>query len=54
MLDFDVILGITWLSQNHNVLNYNSKIVTLDLLGMNKLERERVYKAKMVRIISFI
>lgn len=31
MLDFDIILGITWLFINHAIPNYNAKIVTLEI-----------------------
>lgn len=31
MLDFDVILGMIWLSSYYVVLNYNAKTVTLEI-----------------------
>lgn len=31
MLDFDIILGMTWLSPYHVVLNYNAKTLTLEI-----------------------
>ena len=33
MVDFDVILGMTWLSPNFAILDCNAKTVTLPSLG---------------------
>ena len=33
MVDFDVILGMTWLSPNFAILDCNAKTVTLAKLG---------------------
>ncbi|WMV55117.1 hypothetical protein MTR67_048502, partial [Solanum verrucosum] len=49
MTDFDIILGITWLSPYYAVLNCNGKTVTLEI----KLEWEGVYKPKPSKVISF-
>lgn len=38
MLDFDVILGITYLSLYHAILKFNVKIVTLEMPGMDNLD----------------
>ncbi|WMV18340.1 hypothetical protein MTR67_011725 [Solanum verrucosum] len=54
MTDFDIILGMTWLSLYYVVLNYNTKFVTLEILGREKLEWEGVYKPKQAKIISSI
>lgn len=54
MLDFDVILAMTWLSPYHVVLNSNAKTVTLSMNVMDKLGWEGVYKDKSVKIISFV
>lgn len=34
MLDFDVIIGMDWLSHHHIVLDFYTKIVTLAMPGM--------------------
>ena len=54
MTDFDIILGMTWLSPYYVVLNCNTKSVTLEILGVEKLEWEGVYKPKRTKIISSI
>lgn len=54
MLEFDVILGMTYLSLYHAILNYRAKIMTLAIPEMDKLEWERVYKAKSIKIILFV
>ena len=38
MIDFDIILGMTWLSPYNVVLNCNTKFVTLEIPGREKLE----------------
>ncbi|WMV07891.1 hypothetical protein MTR67_001276 [Solanum verrucosum] len=54
MTDFDIILGMTWLSPYYVVLNCTIKSVTLEILGKEKLEWEGVYKPKRTKIISSI
>ncbi|WMV30007.1 hypothetical protein MTR67_023392 [Solanum verrucosum] len=54
MIDFDIILGMTWLSPYYVVLNCNTKFVTLEISVREKLEWERVYKPKQAKIISSI
>ena len=53
MVDFDVILGMTWLSQNFAILDCNAKTVTLAKPGTDPLVWERDYTSNLVRIISF-
>ena len=53
MVDFDVILGMTWLSQNFAILDCNAKTVTLAKPGTDPLVWEGDYTSNMVRIISF-
>ena len=48
MVDFDVILGMTWLSLNFAILDCNAKTVTLAKPGTDD------YTSTPVRIISFI
>ena len=43
MVDFDVILGRTWLSPNFAILDYNAKTVTLAKPGIDLLEWEGDY-----------
>ncbi|WMV30088.1 hypothetical protein MTR67_023473 [Solanum verrucosum] len=52
--DFNIILGITWLSPYYVVLNCNAKSVTLEIPGREKLELEVVYKPKPTKFIFFI
>ena len=33
IIDFDIILGMTWLYPYYVVLNYNTKSVTIEILG---------------------
>ncbi|KAH0674816.1 hypothetical protein KY290_024668 [Solanum tuberosum] len=54
MIDFVIILCLTWLSPYYDVLNFNAKFVTLEILGRKKLKWEGVYKPKQAKIISFI
>lgn len=54
MSDFDVILGMTRLSSYYSILNSNAMTMTLAIPRMDKLEWEKVYKDKSVRIISFV
>ncbi|WMV47023.1 hypothetical protein MTR67_040408 [Solanum verrucosum] len=46
MTDFDIILGMTWLSLYYVVLNCNAKFVTLEIPSREKLKWEGVYKSK--------
>ncbi|WMV25992.1 hypothetical protein MTR67_019377 [Solanum verrucosum] len=52
MTDFDIILGMTWLSLYYAVLNYNAKSVTLEIPGRKKLEWEGVYKPKPAKVVD--
>ncbi|XP_069145477.1 uncharacterized protein [Solanum lycopersicum] len=52
--DFDIILGMTWLSPNYVVLNCNTKSVTLEIPGKEKLEREGVERPRQAETISSI
>ena len=54
MVDFDVILGMTWLSLNFAILDCNAKTVTLAKPGTNPLVWEGDYTSNLVRIISFL
>lgn len=52
MLQFEVILYMTWFSPYHIILNCNAKTETIAI--QDKLEWEGVYKAKTLKIISFV
>ena len=54
MDDFDVILGMTWLSPQFAILDSNVKMVTLAKTGTNPLVWEGDYNSNPVRIISFL
>ena len=54
MVDFDVILGMTWLSPNFAILDCNAKSVTLAKPGTDLLVWEGDYTSTPVRIISFL
>ncbi|KAH0632992.1 hypothetical protein KY284_035778 [Solanum tuberosum] len=52
--NFDINLGITWLSSYYVVLNFNTKSLTLEIPGREKLEWKGVYKSKPSNVISYI
>ncbi|WMV09196.1 hypothetical protein MTR67_002581 [Solanum verrucosum] len=54
MVDFDVILGMTWLSPNFAILDCNAKTMTLAKPGTDPLVWEGDYISTLVRIISFL
>ena len=54
MTDFDIILGLTWLSPSYVLFNFNDKLLILGIWGIEKLEWEGVYKPKIAKVISFI
>ena len=54
MVDFDVILGMTWLSPNFEILDCNAKTVTMAKPGTDPLVWEGDYTSTPVRIISFL
>ena len=54
MVDFDVILGMTWLSPNFAILDCNAKTVTLAKPRTDPLVWEGDYTSTPIRIISFL
>ncbi|TMW96877.1 hypothetical protein EJD97_006628 [Solanum chilense] len=54
MVDFDVILGMTWLSPNFSILDCNAKTVTLAKPGTDPPVWEGDYISTPVHIISFL
>ena len=54
IVDFDVILGMTWLSPNFAILDCNAKTVTLAKPGTDLLVWEGDYTSNPVHIITFL
>ena len=54
MVDFDVILGMDWLSPYHAVLDCNAKTVTLAMPGVPRVEWKSVSGSYPRKVISFI
>ena len=54
MVDFDLILGKTWLSPNITILDCNAKTVTLAKPRTDPLVWEGDYTFTPIRIISFL
>ena len=54
MVDFDVILGMDWLSLYHAVLDCNAKTVTLAMTGVPRVEWKSVSGSYPSKVISFI
>ena len=54
MVDFDVVLGMTWLSPNFIILDCNAKTVTSAKPGIDLLVWEGDCTSTPVRIISFL
>ncbi|XP_070057413.1 uncharacterized protein [Nicotiana tomentosiformis] len=54
MEDFDVILGMDWLSPYHAILDCNAKNVTLAMLGFPRLEWRGAPGHSTSRVISYV
>ena len=54
MVDFDIILGMTWLSPNFAILDCNAKTVMLAKPETDPFVWEGDYTSTPVRIISFL
>ena len=54
MVDFDVILGMDWLSPYHAVLDCNAKTVTLAMPDVPRVEWKSVSGSYPRKVISFI
>ena len=54
LVDFDVILCMTWLSPQFAIFDCNAKMVTLAKRGTDPLVWEGDYTSNPVRIISFL
>ncbi|XP_070049823.1 uncharacterized protein [Nicotiana tomentosiformis] len=54
MVDFDVILGMDWLSPCHAILDCHAKIVTLTMPGLPKIEWRGSLDVIPNRVISYL
>ncbi|XP_070014130.1 uncharacterized protein [Nicotiana sylvestris] len=54
MMDFDVILGMDWLSPYHATLDCHAKIMTLAMLGLPRLEWRRTLGHSTTKSISYV
>ncbi|XP_070020573.1 uncharacterized protein [Nicotiana sylvestris] len=54
MVDFDVILGMDWLSPYHAILDCHAKTMTLALLGLPRLEWRGTLGHSTSRVISYM
>ncbi|XP_070029760.1 uncharacterized protein [Nicotiana sylvestris] len=54
MVDFDVILGMDWLSTYHAILDCHAKTVALSLPGLPRLEWRRTPGHSTSRVISYM
>lgn len=54
MVDFDVILGMIWLSSYNVIFDDHAKIVFISMLGMSGLEWKGNCSSTPKKIISFI
>ncbi|XP_070009822.1 uncharacterized protein [Nicotiana sylvestris] len=53
MIDFEVILGMDWLSPYHVVLDFHAKTVSLAMTGLSRLEWKGSIVDTSSRVISF-
>ncbi|XP_070025077.1 uncharacterized protein [Nicotiana sylvestris] len=54
MVDFDVILGMDWLSPYHAILDCHAKTVNLALLGLPRLEWRGTPNHFVSRVVSYM
>ncbi|XP_070025786.1 uncharacterized protein [Nicotiana sylvestris] len=54
MIDFEIILGMDWLSPYHAILDCHAKTVTLVMLGLPRLEWKDSTVDTSSRVISFL
>ncbi|XP_070004437.1 uncharacterized protein [Nicotiana sylvestris] len=54
MVDFDVILGMDWLSPHYAILDCHAKTVTLAMPGLSRLEWRGTLYCTPSRVISFL
>ncbi|XP_070055328.1 uncharacterized protein [Nicotiana tomentosiformis] len=54
MIDFDVILGMDWLSPHHTILDYHAKTIILAMPALPRLEWNGSSVSTASRVISFV
>lgn len=54
MTDFNVILGMTWLSLYNTMLNFHAKAIALEILNKERLELKELDKPKLAKVIFYI
>ncbi|XP_070058141.1 uncharacterized protein [Nicotiana tomentosiformis] len=54
MVDFNVILGMDWLSPSHAILDYRAKSVTLSVTGLPPLEWRETLVHSTSKVISYV
>ncbi|XP_070020159.1 uncharacterized protein [Nicotiana sylvestris] len=54
MVDFDIILGMDWLSSYHAILDCHAKTVTLALMELPRLEWRRTHVHSTSRVIFYV
>ncbi|XP_070038259.1 uncharacterized protein [Nicotiana tomentosiformis] len=54
MVDFDVILGMDWLTPYHAILDCYAKTVTLSMLGLPQIEWKWTSGHSTSRVISYV
>ncbi|XP_070036866.1 uncharacterized protein [Nicotiana tomentosiformis] len=54
MVDYDVILGMDWLSPYHTILDFHTKTVTLAMPGLPRLDWRGALDYVPSRVVSFL
>ncbi|XP_070055242.1 uncharacterized protein [Nicotiana tomentosiformis] len=54
LVDFDVILGMDWFSPYHAIIDCHSKMVTLAMIGLPRLEWKGTLDHVPSRVVSFL
>lgn len=54
MVDFDVILGVSWLSPYHAILDCHAKTITIVIDGISRMEWKRDCSPFPKKLISYI
>lgn len=54
VVNFHIILVMSWLSPYHDILDYQDKTMTIDILRMTRLEWKGEYNPTPIKLNSFI
>lgn len=54
MIDYNIILGMDWLSFYHTILDYYSKTVNLAMQGVSRLDWRGILNSSPKGVISFL